>query len=67
MASFAVAPAAVIDGEPERAQEVVFVGDSPRRHHDGRDRVVDDFLLCAWGDAARLVAAPELSDQRCAL
>jgi hypothetical protein len=61
--SFAVSPATVIDGEPERAQQVVFVGDTSRRHDDGRDRVVHDLLLCSDRYTAALAAASQFSDQ----
>jgi hypothetical protein len=42
---------------------VVFVGDPSRSHDDGRDRVVDDFRLSPYGDAAALATASQLSDQ----
>ena len=61
--AFAVAAAAVVDREPERAHQVVFVGDTARSHHDSGDRIVDDLLLRAGGDATCLAAAAQLSDQ----
>jgi hypothetical protein len=61
--AFAVPSATVIDREPEGAEQVVFVGDAPRRHDDCRDRIVHDLFLRAKRDAARLAAAPQLSHQ----
>jgi hypothetical protein len=64
--SFAMPAAAVIDRQPERTQQVVFVGDAARSHYHSGDRVVHDFFLRACGDAATLAAASQLSNQRVA-
>jgi hypothetical protein len=61
--SFAVPSAPMTHGKPERADQVVFVCDPPWRHHDGGDRVVDDFLLGSGRDAPALAAAAQLSNQ----
>jgi hypothetical protein len=63
MPSFAVPSTAVSGREPERAEQVSFVGDTPWRHDNCRDRVVDDFLLCAERNTAALAAATQLSNQ----
>jgi len=60
---FAIAPTAMVNREPECPEKVVFVRDSTRRHHDGRDRVVDDFLLRDDRNAAALAATSQLADQ----
>jgi hypothetical protein len=43
--AFAVPAATMIDRKPERTQQVMLIGDTARRHHDRRDRVVNDLLL----------------------
>ena len=63
VASFPIPSAAVVDREPERAHQVVFVGDAPRSHHNSGDRIVHDLLLRAGWDPACLAAASQLSDQ----
>jgi hypothetical protein len=64
--AFTVPAATVIDGEPERAHQMVFVGYAPRGHDHSGDGVVHDFFLRADGDAATLAAASQLSNQRVA-
>jgi hypothetical protein len=60
---FAVPGATVVDREPEGTQQVVLVGDTARRHDDGRDRVVHDLFLRGNRNAAPVAATPQLSDQ----
>ena len=56
--SFTVPATTMMDGEPESTQQVVFVGDTTRRHHDGRDRVVHDLFLRTNRNAPCLAATP---------
>jgi hypothetical protein len=60
---FAIAPTAMVNREPKCPEQMMLVGDSARRHHDGRDRVVDDFLLRDNRNAAALAAVSQLPDQ----
>jgi hypothetical protein len=59
---FAVSAAAVIDGQPERCKQVMFIHDPTRRHDDGRDCVVHD-LLPRHQQAAGLATPSQLPDQ----
>ena len=61
--AFAVSSAPMTHGKPERTDEVVVVCDSPWRHDDGRDRVVDDLLLGVGRDSLALAAPSQLTDQ----
>jgi hypothetical protein len=58
-----MAPATMIDREPKRPQQVMLIGDTARRHHDGRNRVIHDLFLRRNRDAPRLAATPQLPDQ----
>jgi hypothetical protein len=59
---FAVSAAAVTDREPERSEQVVFIGDRSRRHYDGCDCIVHDLLLRRQRHAAGLATASQLAD-----
>jgi hypothetical protein len=61
--AFAVVFTTVIDREPERTQQVVFIRDTAPRHDDGRDRVVHDLHLRGRGNAPRLAATMQLPNQ----
>jgi len=64
---FAASAAAVIDSQPERSEEVMFIHDPTRRHDDGRDSVVHDLLLRHQRYAAGLATPSQLPDQLSAM